>query len=86
MIAGRDKRTVLNIFKAISRVHGISKEDSGCKERRYETSHSLDSLCEIETDFRVSRRTTDGEERIGGSLKGGETSTHDELATAEATK
>lgn len=64
----------------------MGKEHPASQQRSHETPDPLYRLSQVEADLTISRRTTDGEERIGGRLQRAQSRSHHKHATAESTK
>lgn len=82
--AGHTKIHPLDVLEALLGVHSLGKKDARCEEWCYERADTLDPLSNIQADFRVARRTADGEEVVCTSFECAEASTNNKHGAAEA--
>ena len=69
-----------------SPVFSLGEEDARGEERCNKGTNTLDTLSEIKTDFRVTRRPADGKEIVGAGLERGQASSNDEHAATETSE
>lgn len=68
----------MDVLETLLGIHGLGEEVAKGKERCNKGTSTLDTLSEIETDFRVTGRLADGKEVVGTGLERGQASSSDE--------
>lgn len=76
----------LDVLETLLGIHSLGGEDARGEERCNKGTNTLDTLSEIETDFRATGRPADGKEVAGAGLERGQASSNDEHAATKTSE